>query len=41
MALLEHPGLAALRVQANPRKSDEPILALPAHNEIDDLLRGL
>ena len=40
-ALLEHPGLAALRVQLKPRKSDEPILALPVHNEIDDLLRGL
>ena len=41
VALLEHPGLAALRVQAKPRKAPEPMLALPAHNELDDLLRGL
>ena len=44
VALLEHPGLAALRVQAKPRKVEEPMLALPAHNELEDLdnlLRGL
>ncbi len=41
VALLQHPGLAALRVQPRPRKVEEPMLALPAHNEIDDLLRGL
>ena len=41
VALLEHPGLATLRVQLKPRKAEEPMLALPAHNELDDLLRGL
>ena len=41
VALIEHPGLAAFRVQTKPRKAPEPMLALPAHNEIDNLLREL
>jgi hypothetical protein len=42
LALLEHPGLASLRVAAQPGgRQPGPMLALPRHNEIDDLLRGL
>jgi hypothetical protein len=41
VALLEHPGLAALRVQPKRRKAGQPMLALPAHNPLADLLRGL
>jgi len=42
VALLEHPGLAPLRVTAKPGKRQPgPMLALPRHNEIDDLLHGL
>gem|GEM_PF-2640558 len=44
MALLPHPGVAALRVQPKPRRAPEPMLALPPHNELEDLgnlLRGL
>lgn len=40
-ALLEHPGLAALRVTAKGKRQPGPMLALPRHNEIDDLLHGL
>ena len=41
LALLEHPGLAALRVTAKGKRQPGPMLALPRHNEINDLLRGL
>jgi len=44
VALLPHPGVAALRVQPKPRRAPEPMLALPPHNELEDLgnlLRGL
>lgn len=41
VALLEHPGLAPLRVTAKGKPQPGPMLALPRHNEIDDLLRGL
>ncbi len=44
LALLEHPGLARLRV--GPPRGSTPgggreMLALPAHDPTDDLLRGL
>ena len=41
VALLEHPGLAALRIKGKPRKAEEPMLALPARDPLEDLLRGL
>lgn len=42
VGLLQDPGLAPLRVQARLlRIAPEPMLALPPHNEVDDLLRGL
>ena len=45
VALLEHPGLAALRVTPDQRdrgrKEPAEMLALPAHDPLEDLLRGL
>jgi hypothetical protein len=41
VALLEHPGLVSLRVQLKPRRAPGPMLALPPHDELEDLLRGL
>ena len=41
VALLEHPGLAALRVKPDRRKEPTEMLALPAHDPLEDLLRGL
>ena len=40
-ALLEHPGLAPLQVQPKPRRGEQPMLALPAHDPLADLLREL
>jgi hypothetical protein len=44
LALLEHPGLAALRVEPSRAKSPRgrsEVLALPAHDPSKDLLQGL
>lgn len=44
LALLEHPGLAALRVDVGrrqERKAPPEMLALPARYPLEDLLRGL
>lgn len=36
-AILEHPGLAPLQVRPKPRKGERPMLALPAHDPLEDL----